>query len=136
MATYTFERTAALIFIDKMLEALSKRPMTRAEMEVELFASKTKMLNYIRLLHGGTGEAKRIYIVSYDERETGGRNPRYAVGDKLDAPPLGSKTMAQRHRLRKANPDKHRRYLAKLRAAAAAKRSRAKPTTWLTALGI
>jgi hypothetical protein len=136
MATYTFEHETALTFIEKMLRALTERPMTRAEMQQRLFASKTKMLAYIRFLHHGTGQPKRIYIASYDERETGGRNPRYAVGDKDDAPPLGAKTMAQRHAIRKADPEKHRRHLAKLRAAAAAKRSRAKPVTWLSALGI
>lgn len=132
MAICTFERKAARIFIDRMLAALEAKPMTRAEMEIELFASKTKMLNYIRYLHGG--ETKRIYIKSYEERETGGRNPRYAVGNKKDAEPLGSKTESQRYRIRKADPERHRRYLAKLRAAAAAKRSRANPVTWCTAL--
>jgi hypothetical protein len=130
----TFERTAALAFIEKMLAALADKPMTRSEMESALFASKTKMLNYIRLLHGDTGEEKRIYIASYDERVTGGRNPRYAAGNKKDAKPLGSKTEAERHRIRKADPDRHRRHLAKLRAAAAAKRSRTNPVTWCTAL--
>lgn len=110
--------------------------MTRGEMEQELFASKTKMLNYIRMLHGDAGEEKRIYIVSYDDRATGGRNPRYAAGNKKDATPPGTKTMAERHKIRKADSERHQRYLARLRAAAAAKRSRVKPTTWLTALGI
>lgn len=134
MAICTFERKPALAFIEKMLKALEAKPMTRGEMEVALFASKTKVLNYIRLLHGDTGADKRIYIASYDERATGGRNPRYAKGIRPDAKPPGTKTEAQRYALRKADPDKDARHLAKLRAAAAVKRSRAKPVTWFAAL--
>lgn len=134
MATCTFERKPALAFIEKMISALTDKHMSRSEMEQALFASKTKVLMYIRLLHGNTGQEKRIFIVSYDERVTGGRNPRYAVGNKKDAIPPGTKTDSERYRIRKADPDRHRRYLAKLRAAAAAKRSRANPVTWCTAL--
>lgn len=130
----TFDSKLALLFIDRMLAVLAEKPMNRTEMQAALFASKTKMLNYIRLLHGDLDAPKRIYIVSFDACDNGGRVPRYAPGDKPDAAPLGSRTEAERYAARKADAERHRRYLARLRAAAAAKRSRAKPTTWFAAL--
>lgn len=134
MAISTFERKPALAFIAKMITALEAKAMTRSEMQQELFASSTKVLNYIRLLHGSDGIEKRIHICGYDERPTGGCIPRYAAGNKPDASPLGTRTEAERYAKRKADPDKHQRHLAKLRASAAAKRSRKKPVTWFAAL--
>lgn len=136
MANCTFERRAALLFIDRMLGALSERQMMRSELETELHASKTKVLNYLRLLHGDTGQSKRIYICGYVQSDNGGRTPKYAVGNRPDAKPLGSRTDSERWKLIKADEDKHRRYLAKLRAKAAIKRSIKKPITWASALGL
>lgn len=105
MGKETFTSDAAQRFIKRMTDALEAKPMTRSEMESALFASKTKVLNYIRCLHGG--DEKRIYVCGYDELPTGGRNPRYAVGNLPDAPPLGTRTNAQRWAIIKSDPEKH-----------------------------
>jgi hypothetical protein len=118
MGRETFDSELARLFIDRMLTALKNKPMVRTEMQAELFASKTKMLNYIRHLHGDTGGKKRIYVISYDDMPTGGRNPRYAVGDNPDAEPRGARSMSERWVIIKGDPVKHAAYKARLRAGA------------------
>lgn len=137
MAICTFERKAALIFIDRMLAALEAKPMTRAEMEVELFASKTKMLNYIRHLHGG--ETKRIYIKRW--ASTSGPNaPVYAVGDLPDAPKPRPLTDEERAKLEwkriRANQDRYENAKAAARIRLAISKIRGKPQGIFAALGI
>jgi hypothetical protein len=145
MGRETFDSALSRMFVERMLAALGRQRMTRAEMEVELFASKTKMLNYIRHLHGDTGAEKRIYVAKYLDLENGGRVPLYAAGNKKDAKPRGSRTMSQRWAIIKADPVKHAAYLAKLRAKARKNGTPARaprtfinkpPASWASALGI
>lgn len=136
MAIQTFERAPALMFIEKMLAALAEKRMTRAEMQHELFASKTKVLNYVRYLHGDSGQPKRIYVCGYEQKSTGGRNPRYSVGNRPDAKPPRQRTEADRFAAIKADPERHARRKAKLRAKAASKRSLSKPHGPFAALGL
>ena len=136
MRNHTFESDSAQLFISRMLKALKAKHMTRAQMQAELFASKTKVLNYIRYLHGDTGENKRIYISGYEDRENGGRNPIYAEGNRPDAVPPGKRTSAEYYKRRIATDEKHSRHLAKLRVKALEKRSRTKPVSIWSALGL
>lgn len=144
MGRETFDSENARRFIERMLAALAEQRMTRAEMEAKLFASKTKVLNYIRHLHGGAGAEKRIYVCKYLDMPNGGRNPQYAVGNKRDAKPLGSRTMSERWARIKSDPAKHAQRLAKLRAKARErgvqprrrKASKNTPASWAAVLGI
>lgn len=114
MGRETFESDNAKLFINRMLDALKDEPSGRAKLESAVFASKTKVLNYLRYLHGDTGAKKRIYICGYDDLPNGGRSPVYAVGNLRDAEPRGSRTMAQRWEVIKADPEKHAQYKRRL----------------------
>lgn len=114
MGRETFDSDNAKLFIGRLLDALREERAGRAKLQDRLFASKTKVLNYLRYLHGDTGAKKRIYICGYDDLPNGGRSPVYAVGNLPDAPPRGSRTMSERWQAIKADPDKHKEYKRRL----------------------
>ena len=136
MAQQKFTGQASLVFADKMVALLGNERLTRAQIEAKLFASKSKIISYARFLNGRTGAAKRIYICAYDTTEVGGRVPVYAAGNRPDAKIPAPRTNSERYRSRKADHEAHQRYLARLRASAAAKRSRTKPVSIWAALGL
>lgn len=110
MAKVTFSTKPSLLFIERMITALKATPMTRQEMQETLFASRSKVVNYIRHLHGDDNGVKRIFIESYNVPDgKGGRVPRYAVGDSPDASTPGKETEAERWARIKANPALHAR---------------------------
>lgn len=114
MGRETFDSENAQLFIARLLDALREERAGRATLEKKLYASKTKMLNYLRFLHGDTGAKKRIYICGYDDLPNGGRSPIYAVGNLKDAAPRGSRTMSERWQIIKADPEKHSQYKRRL----------------------
>jgi hypothetical protein len=138
MAAYTFTSELAEQFIQRLLAALEKtgnnetRGLTRAELEAALFASKSRIVEYVRHLR----KVKRIYICGYVDMENGGRVPRYFVGNHQDAKPLGKKTDAERWAIIKADPEKHDRRKARLRADNVRNRARVKPVSIFSALGV
>lgn len=137
MAQHTYTTELAALFTERMLKALTARRMTRIELETELYASKTKVIAYINMLHGKVeGFPKRIYICSYDVRSNGGRVPRYAVGNRPDARPKPRKTMADRWREIKGSQEKHERRKAVMRADTRLRKLRAKPANPFSALGL
>lgn len=143
MAKYTFEDDRAQQFIKRFLAVLAQdrpghpeRGMTRSELEAALFASKSRVVVYLRHLRGEDGDPKRVYICGYAGLENGGRTPRYAVGNHQDASPPGTKTFAQRWAIVKASPEKHERRKQKLRADAARKRATSRPRGIFAALGV
>lgn len=137
MAEYTFTSEPARIFIGKVLAALDgKRSRTREELQAELFASKTKMLAYLRFLSGGYGQIKRIYICGYRILDCGLRVSVYALGNKPDAVPPPALTAVQRWKRLKADPLRHEQRCRNLRTKAATRRAVKRPQHPFSALGL
>lgn len=137
MAEYTFKSEPARIFIGKVIAALEgKRRRTREELQAELFASKTKMLAYIKFLSGATGQERRIYVCDYQILACGLRVAVYALGNRPDAVPPPPQTCSERWARLRADPLRHEMRCRNLRTRAATKRATRRPQNPFSALGL
>mgnify|MGYP000318104059 CR=1 FL=1 len=130
----TFTSPRAQKTIADMLRALGQRRMTREQLEAELHLSKASARRYLAHLQA---EPRRVFVARWS-RTGGNLAPVYALGSRKDAMRPVSPTRRERNVERwqeiKADPAKHHVVLRTARVAAAIRRTRATPQTWMSAL--
>jgi hypothetical protein len=135
MAGYhTFESPKSQAMIVRIVDELSKHPMTRDELQCLLRVSKATMQRYVVHLRGG----HRIHISEWRSSGLGRFAPVFSVGRSKDAPEPAGPTRSARNaaiwQQIKRDRELHERIKAAARVHGAIRRVRAAPQSWFAAL--
>lgn len=127
-------RHSELARLELAAAALAEKPMTAEELGVVLHLCTSRARFYTGELMKAT--PRRAYVKEFKRSEgKKGWVPVYAAGDNPDAV-MPRKNEAQRYRDKIAVPERRERILKKWNERYHAKKKKAQPATWLSALGI
>lgn len=130
MTTCTFQSSRSKAAIARILAALATSPMTVEQLAAASFLTKSTMHLYIpHMRAAGYG----IRIDSYEPRD-GVPAAVYALGMARDAKRPKPRTVSQRFKALKADPEKYQRSLRRRRVSRLHAKVSAKPNTWFGAL--
>lgn len=118
----------------RVLAALKTGPKSTAQLQVELCMSRACVGIYIRRL---IAAPRRVRIGAYDSSPKGGQPaPLFVLGSGPHARKPKAMTCREAFKRLKADADRHQRFLAKRRIVVRLKAATARPSTWLSALGV